>query len=173
MARPKWAVLAAILGAIVAGTGFAVRGVLPARHVTQPINFPHDVHAGTYQVPCMYCHSSADRSPAAGIPSVQVCAGCHIPGGMPLIAADRPEIQKLIGYWERQEPIPWERIHNLPDHVRFTHMMHINAGVQCSQCHGPVETMAEIRQVSSLQMGWCIDCHRQRGARTDCSVCHY
>lgn len=173
MARPKWAVLAAIGAAILAGTGFAAVGGWPQSRAVQPIDFPHNVHAGTYQIPCMYCHSSADRSPAAGLPSVQVCAGCHMPIGPILIGADKPGVQTLAGYWERQEPIPWERIHDLPDHVRFTHMMHINAGVQCAECHGAVETMAEIEQVSTLQMGWCVRCHQQRGARTDCFVCHY
>ena len=176
MARPKWAVLAAIGAAILAGSGFAAVGGWPSSQAVQPIDFPHDVHAGTNQIPCMYCHYSADRSPAAGLPSVQACAGCHMPvAGVPLIQGqNRPEeVEKLFGYIERQEPIPWERIHDLPDHVQFTHMMHVNAGVQCAECHGPVETMPEIQQVESLQMGWCVNCHIDRGARTDCFVCHY
>jgi hypothetical protein len=173
MAQPKWAVLAAVAAAILAGTGFMAAGALSGRPEPQPIAFPHDLHAGNRQIPCMYCHYSADRSRAAGIPSVQQCVGCHMPAGAPMFGADRPGIQQLAGYWERKEPIPWVRIYNLPDHVQFTHMMHVNAGVQCTECHGNVQTMAEVTQVTSLQMGWCINCHRERGARTDCFVCHY
>jgi hypothetical protein len=140
----------------------------------QPIAFPHDVHAGaTAQIPCMYCHHTADRSIDAGIPAVQVCAGCHIPGGAPAFLTESAEIQKLVAYWREQRPIPWERIYKVPDHVRFPHMRHVNAGLECQECHGPVETMQEVTLSQPLRMGWCIDCHRQREARIDCFVCHY
>jgi hypothetical protein len=175
MVRPKWALLgvAAALVLLAAVAGAFIAGPFATRRIQQPIAFPHDVHAGTNQIPCMYCHATADRSRSAGIPPVQVCAGCHIPGGQPLIAADRPEVRKLVAYWQQQRPIPWVRIYDLPDHAQFPHNRHVNAGVQCQECHGPVETMAEITQYSSLRMGWCLDCHRERGARTDCFVCHY
>lgn len=168
----------ALLGAVVllvlaGGAGAFAFARWAPRQAEQPIAFPHDVHAGDNQIPCMYCHSAADRSRSAGIPSVQVCAGCHIPGGQPLIGADLPEVRKLVAYWQQQRPIPWVRIYDLPDHAHFPHNRHVNAGVQCQECHGPVETMEVITQYSSLRMGWCIDCHRERGARTDCFVCHY
>lgn len=141
---------------------------------TQPIAFFHSVHAGDNQIPCMYCHYSADRSVDAGIPAVRVCVGCHVPGSSvvtPQLAtlafptADRDstwnaEATKLVDYWRRQEAIPWVRVHRLPEHVRFPHSMHVQAGLQCQSCHGPVETMEEVYQFSSLQMGWCVDCHR-------------
>jgi hypothetical protein len=168
------AMLGAVAVLLVAGAAgaFVVDRWAP-RQADQPIAFPHDIHAGANQIPCMYCHSAADRSKSAGIPSVQVCAGCHIPGGQPLIGADRPEVRKLVAYWQQQRPIPWVRIYDLPDHAHFPHYRHVNAGVQCQECHGAVETMQVITQESSLRMGWCIDCHRERGARTDCFVCHY
>jgi hypothetical protein len=180
------AVALTVLTVLVVGA-FTVGPFAGSRGPSQPIAFAHDIHAGTNQIPCMYCHSSADRSISAGIPSVQVCAGCHIPGGAPLIAADSPEIQKLVEYWREQRPIPWERIYKLPDHVRFPHMRHIAAEIECQECHGPVETMAEIEiprssigptrygvvRPTTLQMGWCINCHREREARIDCFVCHY
>jgi hypothetical protein len=176
MAKPPNKVLLAGVGAlvllVVAAIGAFTVGPF-AGGPAQPIAFPHDVHAGTNQIPCMYCHTSADRSVSAGIPSVQVCAGCHIPGGVPLIAADSTEVKKLIMYWEEQKPIPWVRIHDLPDHARFPHMRHVNAGLECQECHGPVETMVEVEQFASLRMGWCIQCHREREVRTDCFVCHY
>ncbi|MGQ0560563.1 MAG: cytochrome c3 family protein [Gemmatimonadota bacterium] len=140
----------------------------------QPIAFPHDLHAGgTNQIPCMSCHSTADRSVDAGIPSVQVCAGCHIPGGVPMVRADSPGVKQLVAYWQNKQSIPWVRIYDLPDHVHFPHMRHVKAGLQCQECHGPVETMRKVEQVASLQMGWCLDCHQKRQARVDCTVCHY
>jgi hypothetical protein len=70
------------------------------------------------------------------------------------------EAEELVGYWRRQEPIPWVRIHDLPQHANFPHFMHVNAGLQCQTCHGPVQEMERVYQFSSLQMGWCVDCHR-------------
>jgi hypothetical protein len=177
MSRAKWTVLGAIGALALVGVGLyaANAGPFGAGGAEQPIAFPHDLHAGTNQIPCLYCHSTADRSVDAGMPSVQTCAGCHIPGGVPLVRADRPEVQKLVAYWERKEPIPWVRVYDLPDHVHFPHMRHVNAGLDCQTCHGPVETMPapQVRKVASLEMGWCVECHRTRGARTDCFVCHY
>jgi hypothetical protein len=158
--------------AIIAVT-VALAGTTGRRPIEQPIPFPHDIHAGTYEIPCLYCHSSAERSVSAGIPSMEVCAGCHLPGGVPMVAADSPAVRVLTSYWNAGEQIPWVRIHKLPDHARFPHMMHVNAGVECEECHGPVETMAVMEQVESLRMGWCIQCHRERQVRTDCFVCHY
>ena len=148
----------------------AITGDVPE----QPIPFPHDIHAGTNQIPCMYCHSSADRSVDAGIPAVEVCAGCHLPGGVPMVAADSPGVQVLAQYWEEERRIPWVRIHDLPDHAHFPHMIHVNADdLECQECHGQVEEMAEIEAQQDLYMGWCLECHREREVRTDCTVCHY
>jgi hypothetical protein len=92
-----------------------MRGPLGAsRGPDQPIAFSHELHAGNNQIPCMYCHTSADRSVDAGIPSVGVCAGCHLPGGVAMVRADRPGVQQLAAYWQQQRPIPWVRIHDLP-----------------------------------------------------------
>lgn len=165
-----------LVGALaLTGSGFLAAGwIWPfGEDIEQPIAFPHDVHAGNLAIPCMYCHFSADRSPDAGIPPVSVCAGCHLPGGVPMVATENPEVQKLVEYWQSGERIEWVRIHDLPDHVHFPHMRHIRAGLECQQCHGPVETMEEVEQSASLEMGWCIDCHQERGARYDCAVCHY
>jgi hypothetical protein len=192
MAKPPNKVLLAGVGALVVlvliAIGAFTVGPLAGGGITQPIAFPHDIHAGTNQIPCMYCHSTADRSVDAGIPSVQVCAGCHIPGGVPLIAADSAGVKQLIAYWREQKPIPWKRIYKVPDHAHFPHMRHVNAGLECQECHGPVETMNVIDEVyngdgyrtrygivrpNTMEMGWCINCHREREVRTDCFVCHY
>jgi hypothetical protein len=148
---------------------------------TQPIAFYHNVHAGQNQIPCMYCHYTADRSPSAGIPSVALCVGCHVPGSavippeqaqLAFPTAERDsfwhaEAQKLVGYWQRQEAIPWVRVHQLPHHAQFPHMSHVRVGIQCQTCHGPVEEMEEVYRFSSLQMGWCIDCHRGEAPLSD------
>ncbi len=140
----------------------------------QPIPFPHDIHAGTNQTPCLYCHSSADKSVDAGLPAADVCIGCHMPGGVPMIAADSAGVRQLISYWNDGRTIPWVRIHDLPDHAHFPHMIHVNAeDLECQECHGQVEAMAEIQLQQDLYMGWCLECHREREVRTDCTVCHY
>ena len=140
----------------------------------QPIQFPHDIHAGTYQMDCQYCHFSASRSVDAGIPPVASCMGCHqtIAG-----TANPEEVRKVRDYANRGEPIPWVRIYKVADHVHFPHMRHVNAGLACQQCHGPVETMGPIESRDPAwggdNMGWCVSCHVQEGARRDCTVCHY
>jgi Cytochrome c7 and related cytochrome c len=141
----------------------------------QPIAFYHSVHAGQNQIPCMYCHYTSDRSPDAGIPPVQLCVGCHVPGSSapgavpaqaqlayPTAQRDtfwNQEALKLVGYWQRQEAIPWVRIHKVPEHAKFPHYSHVNVGLQCQTCHGPVQEMEKVYQYSSLRMGWCISCH--------------
>ncbi|MGH7501663.1 MAG: cytochrome c3 family protein [Longimicrobiales bacterium] len=173
--RLQWAAfgLAGAVLLVMAGIIAATQAPTSETESIQPIAFPHDLHAGKNQIPCQYCHTSADRSPDAGIPAVQVCAGCHIAGGQPLFRRDSAGIRLLAEYWNQQRPIPWVRIHDLPDHAHFPHMRHIKGGVTCQECHGPVETMREVVQQQPLWMGWCIECHRQREVRTDCAVCHY
>ena len=133
----------------------------------QPVAFSHKLHAGTRKIPCLYCHSNAERSRHATVPAVNVCMNCHL-----VARTDRPDIQKITALYNADKPIPWIRVHRLPDYVYFSHRWHIARGFPCQKCHGPVEKMNEIRQVSSLKMGWCIDCHRQNGAPQECNVCH-
>lgn len=140
----------------------------------QPIAFSHKIHAGKLGMNCLYCHYSADKSPIANIPAVSVCMGCH-----KIAMIDRPEIQKLTGYWNRGETPPWVEVYRLPDHVKFNHKRHVLAGFQCQQCHGKVQEMDVMHQVPSLKMGWCISCHRQNlgnksfPATMDCVACHH
>jgi len=149
----------------------------------QPIAYSHAVHAGEMQIPCQYCHSGADRSRYAGIPPAQVCMNCH-----KQVVPDHPEIQKVKQALESGKPIEWVRVHWIPDHVYFDHSPHVNAGVECQTCHGPVETMGVVEQFAPLTMGWCVNCHRdnappdvlaQTGAvrrsnqLTDCTTCHH
>ena len=105
---------------------------------------------------CLYCHNTANKSPDPGMPAVQTCMGCHL-----VVRADRPEIQKLAQYYANGagKPVPWVRIHKLPEYVRFPHMRHVNVGVTCQTCHGQVQTMDRVYQYASLNMGWCVNCH--------------
>ena len=166
------------------GTLFSV-GVDQGYQPVQPIAFSHKIHAGENKVDCQYCHSSAKHSKHSGIPSVNVCMNCHKNiaevaegteveyNGVVLRKNELDkEIQKIydaagwdaenLEYTGETKPIKWIRIHNLPDHVNFVHAQHVTvAGVDCKQCHGPVEEMDEMYQYSPLTMGWCIDCHRE------------
>ncbi len=155
----------------------------------QPIAFSHRVHAGTNQIACLYCHSAARKSRHAGIPSASVCMNCHS-----LLEKQTVEIEKLKEAVQQKRPIVWIKIHNLPEFVYFNHSQHVLSGVACRKCHGAVETMDRVEQVSPLTMGWCLDCHRTHAgvptsgfARAalnlrgqsrpvpglDCGKCHY
>jgi hypothetical protein len=140
----------------------------------QPIAFPHNTHAGQFNMDCQYCHFSAERSLDAGIPPVATCWGCH----QIIQGRNKPEeVAKIREYWEAGEPIPWVRIYKVSDHVQFPHMRHVNAGVDCTECHGQVQEIEVIEEVApvakNLGMGWCISCHVENEVRRDCTVCHY
>ncbi len=134
----------------------------------QPIAFSHAHHVTEIGIDCQFCHAYARRGPIAGIPSVRRCAGCH-----ETVLSEEPEILKVLEYFENEEPIPWVRVHDLPDHVRFTHKSHVRAGVECADCHGRVEEMEAAVQVESLSMGWCLSCHKERDVTRDCLACHH
>jgi len=134
----------------------------------QPIKFSHRVHVQKNNMECQYCHSGVNKSPFATIPSLELCMGCH-----KSVVSDRPEIQKLKKeYFDLNKPVEWVPVNNLPEHVYFTHERHIKAGVGCHSCHGQVPEMEVVEKVSSLKMGFCVSCHRDRGASIDCLVCH-
>ncbi len=138
-----------------------------SRPPSQPIAFSHKVHAGENKIPCLYCHAYARRSPAAGVPSVERCMGCHKITGL-----GKPEVEKIHAFWEQKQPIPWVRVYRLPDFVYFSHKRHILKAVPCQSCHGEVEKMDEVAALRRLEMGWCLGCHRKEGADTDCLTCH-
>ena len=149
-------------------SGEAVDAAAAADPAAQPIAFSHAHHVTEIGIDCQFCHAYARRGPVAGIPSVQRCAGCH-----EQVLADAPEIQRLLEFWENEAPIPWVRVHDLPDHVRFSHKRHVLGGVNCAECHGDVGQMESAVQVESLSMGWCLSCHEEREASRDCLICHY
>ncbi|MCP5100269.1 MAG: cytochrome c3 family protein [Chloroflexi bacterium] len=157
------------LGMLVAG-GYVGRQVASAQD-DPPVPYSHKTHieAG---MQCLYCHTDAQRSPVANIPSVAKCMGCH-----ESIAIDDEGVQVLTQYWEEGKPIPWEKVHNQPDFVYFSHQPHVNAGFNCENCHGDVAQMDLAEQVVEMDMGWCLDCHEHEAPDDtahlwDCLVCH-
>lgn len=137
---------------------------------TQPINYSHVIHVQKNHMECQYCHSSVNKSPYATIPAVETCMGCH---KNPNIKPGSPELEKLRDYFKRGEPIQWEPVNNLPEYSYFTHERHIKAGVGCQNCHGQVQKMDVVEKAASLKMGFCVSCHREKGASIDCLTCHY
>ncbi|RMG68887.1 MAG: hypothetical protein D6715_01090 [Calditrichaeota bacterium] len=133
----------------------------------QPIKFPHYIHAGKLGLDCKFCHQYVDKSIHATVPAMQICMNCH-----QTAAHDRPEVQKLLKYWENKEPIPWVKVHDVPDYVYFSHKRHIKAGIDCANCHGDMKVVRQVRQTRTLRMGFCVSCHRLKGAPTDCWTCH-
>ena len=183
-------VVAAIF--LLLGSAFFVYGVLMQIGVDQdyspiqPIHYSHRIHAGSNQINCKYCHSSARVSKNAGIPSLNVCMNCHkniaevsdttstVDGHTK--AFYDGEIKKLYAavgwdgskYTGKTQPVKWVRIHNLPDFAYFNHSQHVTvAGIECQKCHGPVQTYEVQKQFAPLTMGWCINCHRETNVKME------
>lgn len=158
---------------VVAGVAYLLKppiGYNDGYQPEQPIPYDHSLHAGKYQIPCQYCHSNVERSRHATVPSLNVCMNCHNN-----VATDKPLIKRLKAAYQAGESIPWVKVHLLPDYVKFNHKRHVQKGVQCTTCHGPIEEMKEVYQYSSMSMGWCIECHRrpEHNAPISCDTCHY
>jgi hypothetical protein len=138
----------------------------------QPINFSHIVHVQKNKMECQYCHWNVAKASFAALPDVESCMGCHnLVNGSD--EASQKEIGKLKEYYEKKQPIPWVKVHVMPDHYKFNHKRHVKAGVNCQECHGQIPEMPVVERVSSMKMGWCLDCHRHKGASIDCATCHY
>lgn len=133
----------------------------------QPIDFFHRVHAGDKGISCEFCHRTVRTSAFAGMPETELCMRCHR-----VIIPQHWEIQRLHGYWNRHEPVPWVRVNRLPGFVFFDHHAHVTHGVQCAVCHGSVVEMDRLHQTAPLSMGWCVACHRSHNAPSDCWTCH-
>ena len=121
----------------------------------QPVQFSHKHHSGDDGIDCRYCHTSVETSSSAGMPPTKTCMNCHSQ-----IWADSPYLEPVRESWRTGKPIEWVRVHDLPDYVYFNHSIHVNKGVGCSTCHGNVNEMPLMYQASSLQMEWCLTCHR-------------
>lgn len=147
--------------------------------VSQPIEFPHNIHVNDNQINCLYCHTYARRSKVAGIPPLSKCMGCH-----KIVATDKPRIQQLTALWEQGKSPVWKKVHDLPDFVHFTHERHLktllfdrdlpvqNAQQVCQLCHGDVSKMTVAIKKKPLTMGWCVECHENNSGPGDCWKCH-
>ena len=122
----------------------------------QPIPFSHRLHAGDLGLDCRYCHTQVQKAGHSNIPSTDTCMNCHS-----VIKTDSPHIKKLHDSYVNDEPIPWVKVHSLPDYAYFDHSRHVNSGISCVSCHGRVDQMDVVRQVEPLSMGWCLSCHRE------------
>ncbi|MDB4956798.1 MAG: putative Molybdopterin oxidoreductase subunit protein [Myxococcales bacterium] len=141
--------------------------------VPQPIEFDHRHHFRDDGIDCVYCHETVETQASAGLPSTAKCMGCHSQ-----IWLTSPEVEPLRASWTAQTPIAWRRVNAVPAFVYFHHGVHIQAGVQCVECHGHVENMPRVYRANNLTMNFCMDCHRKRqGSRaitrlTTCTTCH-
>ena len=122
----------------------------------QPVPFSHDHHVGGLGIDCRYCHTSVETAAFAGIPATSICMNCHSQ-----IWATSDVLKPVRDSLQTDTPIRWTRVHNLPDFAYFNHAIHVRKGVGCSTCHGPVDRMPLMRQEHTLQMEWCLNCHRQ------------
>ncbi len=121
----------------------------------QPVEYSHKLHAGDLGMDCRYCHFTVEQAAYAAIPPTEVCMNCHA-----RVKADSPLLRPVRESYANGSPIPWVKVHNLPDYVYFNHQAHVAASVACVSCHGRVDQMIVVKQVEPLSMSWCLDCHR-------------
>jgi len=124
-------------------------------NVEQPVQFSHLHHVLDDGIDCRYCHTSVETSSFAGIPPTKTCMNCHSQ-----IWQTAPILEPVRASFREDRPLRWTRVHDLPDFVYFNHSIHIKKGMGCESCHGRVDQMPLMRQVESLQMEWCLNCHR-------------
>jgi NAD-dependent SIR2 family protein deacetylase len=121
----------------------------------QPVPFSHKHHVSGLGIDCRYCHTAVEQSAFAGIPSTSTCMNCHSQ-----IWTNSPMLEPVRESYRTGQPLRWTRVHNLAEFAYFNHSIHVNKGVGCATCHGPVDQMPLIAQQESLLMEWCLDCHR-------------
>lgn len=180
----------------------------PSRALEQPIPFSHYLHATKSEMQCEYCHASARKSIHGGVPELQVCMNCH-----KFVRTDKESIKALKAAYDANKPLEWQKVHDAPDYVHFAHNRHVRAGVDCTECHGQVQLQGQpqlvkkmvddghghkkevevlevptvMQRETTLQMGWCLDCHAshpsidknygdkadlRRAELKDCWTCH-
>jgi hypothetical protein len=148
-------VFAGFLGWVVWTLHWSGYSTNQAVFVSQPIQFSHAHHVGGMGIDCRYCHTTVEESAFANIPPTKTCMNCHSQ-----IWADAPILEPVRASFRENKPLQWTRVHDLPDFVYFNHSIHVNKGVGCATCHGPVDKMPLMYQESNLTMSWCLDCHR-------------
>ena len=153
-------IVTAVVLAGVAGLAYTIvarSSYLTGRYVEkqQPIQFSHKHHVGDDGIDCRYCHQTVETTASAGMPSTQTCMNCHSQ-----LFADQPYLEPVRASFRDNKPMEWERVHDLPEFTYFNHSIHIAKGVGCSTCHGAIDNMPAVFQENTLQMEWCIACHR-------------
>jgi hypothetical protein len=142
-------------------------GGVPTAAQPDSVPFDHSIHVGTYGMACLFCHTDADKSTTAGLPSIRTCMGCH-----KFVDKQKPAVVELARLWQDEQVPRWTRVYQLPDYVYFSHRVHVAAQVPCAQCHGDVPSMKRVTRASSLTMGWCLNCHVEKHATRECIACH-
>jgi hypothetical protein len=127
----------------------------------QPVPFSHQLHVGNLGMDCRYCHQHVENSKHATLPSTQVCMNCHnsVDPGKANVKGASPLLSMVRESWKSKNPVEWKRIHKLPEFAFFDHSIHVNRGVSCFECHGPINEMKVVYHAKALTMGWCLDCH--------------
>ena len=146
----------AFLGIVVAMLHTSGYNTNQGNYIEQPIQFSHAHHVGGMGIDCRYCHTSVEESAFANIPPTKTCMNCHSQ-----IWNTAPMLEPVRASLRDNTPLNWTRVNDLPDFVYFNHSIHIKQGVGCDTCHGPVDRMPLMLQEVSLQMSWCLDCHRK------------
>ena len=147
---------------IVAAIGWMLSVVYRSSYITQedvvrpqPVQFSHEHHVSGLGIDCRYCHTSVEDSSFAGIPPTETCMQCHSQ-----IWSDSPKLAPVRESFRTGQPIAWTRVHDLPDFAYFDHSIHVAKGIGCASCPGRVDQMPLLWREESLQMKWCLDCHR-------------
>jgi len=122
----------------------------------QPVPYSHRLHAGQLGMDCRYCHNWVEVSDHSNVPPTQTCMNCH-----GVVRTESLALLPVRESWATGQPVPWVKVHHLPDYVHFSHAVHVSNGVGCETCHSRVDQMEVVRQVEPLSMGWCLECHRQ------------
>ncbi|HWZ50405.1 MAG TPA: cytochrome c3 family protein [Granulicella sp.] len=155
-----------LTGVIVIALGVTLNSLQRSPWVTrqgqrpdQPVPFSHKHHVEGLGLQCQYCHTSVERSSYAGIPATKTCMNCHSQ-----IWTNAQLLEPVRQSWATGASIQWIRVHDLPDYVYFNHEIHVNKGIGCASCHGRVDQMPLMYQQNTLQMEWCLNCHRNPGA---------
>lgn len=153
-----------VIGAVLAGGGLAlILGLARSPYVNmvgvpreQPVPFSHKHHVNGLGIDCRYCHTSVEEVAFAGIPPVKTCMTCHSQ-----IWTEAPLLEPIRASYRTDKAIEWIRVHDLPDFVYFNHSIHVRKGVGCVSCHGRVDQMPLMMKANSLDMQWCLECHKQ------------
>ncbi len=126
----------------------------------QPVPYSHALHVGQLGLDCRYCHSNVDKAGYANLPTSQTCMNCHS-----AVKKDSPLLAVVRQSYESGDPVPWVKVHELPDFAYFNHSAHVNRGVSCVECHGKINEMDVVTHAQPLSMGFCLDCHRAPESR--------